>query len=121
MNYILIFLQWKAKNANKAAKTELTVKTIPVVIKILPKPTIGETMLPAKNPDAPSTADAVPACFLAELSANEVTTGKERPIIKHKINNIPSKNTIDELFTKIVKIIILHIIMPILLILRESS
>jgi hypothetical protein len=94
---------------------------MPVGTRILPKPAIGETMLPDRNPEAPSIADAVPACFLAELSAKDIVTGKVAPIIAHKTSSDDSNKIIDKLFDSTNKRKTLQIIMPELLIIKDLS
>lgn len=64
---------------------------------MLPNPTKGDTMLPNKNPAAPSKAEAVPACSRAFSMASVVAEVKVSPNVKSRNNSSPS-NTHTELF-----------------------
>ena len=57
----------------------LATNTIPVVICIFPRPTIGDAMPPDIKPAAPRTALASPACLRAAFMAMAVEGASMRP------------------------------------------
>ena len=67
-----------------------TINVRPVEIKISPSPTIGETKLHNKNPDAPISAEAVPAWSLASNMAIEVVAVKLMPVANSSAMSSPS-------------------------------
>ena len=62
-------------------------KAMPVGIRILPTPTNGDIIPPARKRSAPNTADELPALSLALSIASVVDNGMVSPII-NKIRNI---------------------------------
>lgn len=57
---------------------------MPVVTIIFPKPTIGETIPPKANPNAPNNAEATPAFERSQSKANVLEEVKVNPIIESK-------------------------------------
>ncbi len=63
----------------RKVSSALAINTIPVVICIFPRPTMGEAMPPARKPAAPITALAKPACLRAAFMAMAVEGASMRP------------------------------------------
>ena len=67
-----------------------TTKTVPVERSVSPRPTSGETMPPKANPEAPSSAEAVPACSRVQSMASVVEVVKVSPIQKSRAKSSAS-------------------------------
>ena len=63
----------------RKVSSALAMNTIPVVICIFPRPTMGEAMPPERKPAAPKTALASPACLRAAFMAMAVEGASIRP------------------------------------------
>ena len=63
----------------RKVSSALAMNTIPVVICIFPRPTMGEAMPPERKPAAPRTALASPACLRAAFMAMAVEGASMRP------------------------------------------
>ena len=63
----------------RKVSSALAMNTIPVVICIFPRPTMGEAMPPERKPAAPKTALASPACLRAAFMAMAVEGASMRP------------------------------------------
>ena len=70
----------------------LAINTIPVVICIFPRPTMGEAMPPERKPAAPKTALASPACLRAAFMAMAVEGASMRPKLPIMVKRQHSKS-----------------------------
>ena len=76
----------------RKVSSALAMNTIPVVICIFPRPTIGEAMPPERKPAAPKTALASPACLRAAFMAMAVEGASMRPKLPIMAKRLPSKS-----------------------------
>ena len=76
----------------RKVSSALAMNTMPVVICIFPRPTMGEAMPPERKPAAPKTALASPACLRAAFMAMAVEGASIRPKLPIMAKRQPSKS-----------------------------